>query len=589
MRYSSVLLALGAILSQCRAKDWDSPVYNHFFEFPMPIPPNKEVKFTFTSPATGLPIDYYEVEIKPLTRQQYPELQPTRMVGYDGIVPGPTFQMTQGREAVVRFINHGDRANSVHLHGSFSRSPFDGYADDITEKGQYKDYYYPNRQNARTLWYHDHAVDHTAENVYFGQAGYYILHDQEELSSGLPTGQYDVPISIFARRYNANGSLWDPELNNEVTSVFGDVIEVNGQPWPFFRVEPRKYRFRFLGMGISRSYKLYMTNQATNKAVPFTIVGSDTGQTLSPVVTNNLTMSIAERWEAVIDFTGMNNQNVTIFNERQVGADVDFFGTDRILRFVVGNTVTSTQNNGAIRNPLRTVPFPPNKAITTRHFKFERQGGEWKINGIGWHDIGQRILAAPKRGSIEIWELENGGGGWTHPIHIHLVDFQVISRVNGKRGVLPYEKVALKDVVWLDAGETVRVIARYAPWPGMYMFHCHNLIHEDHEMLAEFNVTQVQGLNLNETNLFIDPLDPRFRAKSFPVDDFQARNGDFSQAAIQQKINFFAGLDAYADVEHVEQVLEAFWDNAGIGSPVAKRDVLNAVNGYWGKAAHNAD
>jgi bilirubin oxidase len=87
----------------------------------------------------------------------------------------------------------------------------------------------------------------------------------------------------------------------------------------------------------------------------------------------------------------------------------------------------------------------------------------------------------------------------------HLVDFQVISRVNGKRGVLPQEKVALKDVVWLDAGETVRVIARYAPWPGLYMFHCHNLIHEDHEMLAAFNVTQVQGLGLNETVSFSHP------------------------------------------------------------------------------------
>jgi bilirubin oxidase len=171
-------------------------------------------------------------------------------------------------------------------------------------------------------------------------------------------------------------------------------------------------------MGISRSYMLYMTNQATGKAVPFTVVGADTGLNLNPVVTNNLTISIAERWEAVIDFTGMNNQNVTMFNERQVGADTDFFGTDRIVRFVVGNTVTSTQNNGPIRNPLRTVPFPPEDAVTTRHFKFERQGGEWKINGIGWHDIGQRILATPKRGSIEIWELENGGGGWTHPIHI---------------------------------------------------------------------------------------------------------------------------------------------------------------------------
>jgi FtsP/CotA-like multicopper oxidase with cupredoxin domain len=84
--------------------------------------------------------------------------------------------------------------------------------------GQYKDYYYPNRQNARTLWYHDHAVDHTAENVFFGQAGFYILHDEEELNKGLPTGDYDIPLGIMARRYNADGSLWDPEKNNELTS-----------------------------------------------------------------------------------------------------------------------------------------------------------------------------------------------------------------------------------------------------------------------------------------------------------------------------------------------------------------------------------
>lgn len=128
--------------------------------------------------------------------------------------------------------------------------------------------------------------------------------------------------------------------------------------------------------------------------------------------------------------------------------------------FVVGNTVTSTQNNGPIKNPLRNIPFPPNQAITDRHFKFERQGGEWKINGVGWHDIAQRILAQPKRGSIEIWEFENGGGGWTHPIHVvrflhhrrrcfanffkHLVDMQIISRANGKRGILPYEAVVEK-------------------------------------------------------------------------------------------------------------------------------------------------
>lgn len=75
-------------------------------------------------------------------------------MGYDGLIPGPTFMQEKGQEAVVRFVNHGDLANSVHLHGSYSRAPFDGYADDTTEVGGYKDYYYPNGQNARTLWYH---------------------------------------------------------------------------------------------------------------------------------------------------------------------------------------------------------------------------------------------------------------------------------------------------------------------------------------------------------------------------------------------------------------------------------------------------
>ena len=103
---------------------------------------------------TGKPVHYYEIEIKPLEQQVYPGLPRTRLVGYDGISPGPTFMMEQGTEAIVRFINHGDRANSVHLHGSYSRAPFDGWAEDTTEVGQYKDYYYPNSQVARTLWYH---------------------------------------------------------------------------------------------------------------------------------------------------------------------------------------------------------------------------------------------------------------------------------------------------------------------------------------------------------------------------------------------------------------------------------------------------
>lgn len=125
------------------------------------------------------------------------------------------------------------------------------------------------------------------------------------------------------------------------------------------------------------------------------------------------------------------------------------------------------------------MPYPPNKAGIDRSFRFERNNGQWQINGVTWSQIDNRIMAKPQRGSIEVWELENRSGGWSHPIHIHLIDFQVIERTGGNnRGVQPYEAVALKDVVWLGPNEKVHVIARYAPWDGVYMFHCHNLIHE---------------------------------------------------------------------------------------------------------------
>lgn len=130
-------VTLSACLAQ--AKDWDSPPYNYLYQFEMPIAPVKKPLFEFTFP-NAPPIDYYEVEIKPFEQQVYPNLGKTRLVGYDGVSPGPTFMVQQGRESVVRFINHSDRENSVHLHGSYSRAPFDGWAEDTSLVGQYKDY-----------------------------------------------------------------------------------------------------------------------------------------------------------------------------------------------------------------------------------------------------------------------------------------------------------------------------------------------------------------------------------------------------------------------------------------------------------------
>ncbi|KAK1574250.1 bilirubin oxidase [Colletotrichum navitas] len=552
LTFRQSLAVVLALVSGTLAKDWESPEYKWLYEFPLPIPPPKTEKFPdqpIMNPVTGKKIRYYEIEIKEFAAQVYPNLGPAKLVGYDGISPGPTFLMERGEEAVVRFTNHANLANSVHLHGSPSRTPWDGWAEDITAPGRYKDYYYPNNQNARTLWYHDHAIDHTAENAYFGQAGAYILHDSNEDTLGLPSGYgvYDTPLILSAKQYNPDGSLYSPA--NEQTSLYGDVIHVNGQPWPYLKVEPRKYRFRLLDASISRTFFLYLEDLQQNR-VRFDVISSDTGLLTGPQSVTELYISMAERYEIVVDFSSFKGQNITMRNTRSFAADIDYLHTDKVMRFIVGDTTVS--DTATVPSALRTVPFPKDKAGIDQHFRFERQGSSWRINGVTFADVNNRVLARPKRGTIEVWELENSSGGWSHPIHIHLVDFRVVKRVNGRSNVVfPYESQGLKDVVWLGPGETVTVEAHYAPWPGVYMFHCHNLIHEDHEMMAAFNVSVLTDLGYDETQ-FADPMETEWQAKT---EDPAA----YAFNAVKSRIEYMAKFQPYNNVEEVESRLDAYW------------------------------
>jgi bilirubin oxidase len=225
-----------------------------------------------------------------------------------------------------------------------------------------------------------------------------------------------------------------------------------------------------LNAAASRTWELYFQTAAGARA-NMKVVGSDCGLLLNPVDTTQLDTSIGERWEVVFDFAPYRNQNVTLKSNADI-ADVDpYLHTDKVMRFVVGDTVSDTSNNGELPAKLRDVDFPPDQKTVAHNFEFERQGGEWVINGVTWADgPTDRVLAKPQRGAVENWILKNGAGGWTHPIHIHLIDFQIVSRRGGTRNkVLPYEAAALKDVVWLNKNEEVNVIARYAPWDGLYM------------------------------------------------------------------------------------------------------------------------
>lgn len=175
---------------------------------------------------------------------------------------------------------------------------------------------------------------------------------------------------------------------------------------------------------------------------------------------------MGERYEIIVDFAGYEGKNITIHNTQGTGANIDYAATNRVMRFVVSNDTTDCTNNDAVPSSLRYIPPPPQTNIT-KNFTFSRIGDEWLVNGVGFADIEHRILTRPTLGADEIWELRHGGGGAPHPIHIHLVDFQVLSRTGGRNEVLPYEAAGMKDVVWLAPGEIVRVVARYAPWKGV--------------------------------------------------------------------------------------------------------------------------
>lgn len=366
---------------------------------------------------------------------------------------------------------------------------------------------------------------------------------------------------LSSKIYNQDGTL--QTTVGEEESVWGDVIHVNGQPWPFLNVEPRKYRFRFLDASVSRSFALYFAKStALDAKLPFQVIGSDAGLLENPVSTNLLYISMAERWEVVFDFSQYAGQSIELKNipkVNDVGVDDDYAATDKVMKFVVSSTpVTDTS---AVPNKLRDVPFPPASSGIDHHFRFHRTNSEWRINGVGFADVANRVLANVPRGKVEIWELENQSGGWSHPIHVHLVDFRVLERTDGnaKRGVEPYEAAGLKDVVWLGRGETVLVEAHYSPWNGVYMFHCHNLIHEDHDMMAAFNVTQLENLGYDEQTDFSDPMDPRWRAKPFTQSDFDNRSGPFTDQAIAARIQEIAEQQPYSEQAQVEAALAKFW------------------------------
>jgi FtsP/CotA-like multicopper oxidase with cupredoxin domain len=442
----------------------------------------------------GVWTDHYSLTMRRGRAELLPGLT-TTVFGYNGIAPGPTIKVRRGRRSIVRFRNHLPAVNplsgqefttSVHLHGSASLPQFDGYASDVTAPGFYKDYHYPNFQPARTLWYHDHGVHHTAQNAYSGLFAQYQMHDRAEMSL-LPQGEFDVPLTVVDVMFRANGKLaYD---DNTHSGLWGDVITVNGRVWPVMKVKRRVYRFRVLNASISRSYRF-----ALDTGDPVTVVATDGGLMPRARQVDQWRHGNAERYEVLIDFRKYRPGQRVVLQNLSNENNRDYDNTDKVMAFDVTDAPFSKRDDTWNRIPDLLVNSDVMRlreadATRVRHLRVQRTLDTWSINGRNWDDVVEsdyNLLAAnPRLGATEIWEVENRSGGWFHPVHIHLIDFKILSR-NG-RPPEDFER-GPKDVMYVGENETVRVLAKFGPHRGRYMVHCHNLPHEDHDMMVQFGV-----------------------------------------------------------------------------------------------------
>jgi len=470
------------------------------FATALPIPPVLEPT---RSDERG---DYYEIEARESAVAILAGKQ-TTIRGYNGIFPGPTIKAMRGRATHIRFTNKLLTPVVTHLHGGHTPSDSDGWPTDVIlparhpvpatsmqtghagDGGQMAgasalryehNYAYPNDRRAATLWYHDHAMGAAGQNVYMGLAGFYLVEDEDERSLSLPRGCYDIPLMLCVRQFNHDGSFqYDPHGH---AGAEGDVVLVNGAPWPVLQVERRSYRFRILNASNATTFTL-----ALSSALPIVQIATDGGLMARPVEVVRIPMAMAERVEVVIDFSAYAaGDSVVLRNTEKQGP------LGEIMRFDITGPAVSDRDQLPHRLSMIET-LRPEAAVRTRTFTFGPRPElkdhfppiYWAINGHRFDP--ERAQAEPRLGDVEIWRFVYEKSPWrqTHPPHIHLVNFQILDR-NGQ-APRDHER-GWKDTLRLDSGDDVRGIMRFDGYRGRYLMHCHNLEHEDYDMMMRFDV-----------------------------------------------------------------------------------------------------
>jgi len=456
----------------------------------------------------------YEMPIGEFFAKVHRDIPATRFWGYGNSMPGLTIEARSGEEILVDWqnrlpskhflpIDHNlmgaekdkpEVRTVVHLHGAKTRPASDGYPEDWYVPGQSKLYHYPNLQEAAMLWYHDHAMGINRLNVYAGMLGTYIIRDSFEDSLNLPKGEFEIPLVLTDRSLREDGQLYYPVSQRLeapwVPEVFGDIVLLNGKVLPYLDVQPRKYRFRLLNASNGRFYYLSLANKQN-----FNHIGSDQGLLPEPVEARQLNISPGERMDFVLDFSEHAGEEIIL-------KDQDL----QVMQFRVSKTRVADPSS--LPKTLRPVPrTDPATAVKTRRLTLEEVDyltGEPDVHllcGKRWHEP---VSENPTLNTTEIWELLNLTDD-THPIHLHLVRFQLLDRRAIKPGAYLYEKklvylgdalppdpheIGWKDTIRATPGACTRIIVNFSGYPGRYVWHCHILEHEDNEMMRPYEVVE---------------------------------------------------------------------------------------------------
>lgn len=476
----------------------------------LPIPPVLRNEGTRPSPKNRkVQLPYYRLEMTELRARLHRDVPPTRQWGYAGSVPGPTIATHSAQGFFIEWVNklptkhflpidhtlHGAEPGKpevrtvAHVHGARVPPESDGYPEAWFATGRSRIAYYPNEQEASTLWYHDHAMGITRLNIFAGLFGMLIIAGDQ--SESLPSGEFDIPLALYDRTLDRDGQLLYPVSETSgapfVSEFYGNAVLCNGKLFPYLDVQPRKYRFRLLNAANTSHFQLTLSGNRS-----FHQIASDLGLLAAPVELSTLVLFPGERAEVVIDFSGREGRTLLLNTASQ-----------EVLQFRVRKQ-QGAADTGALPVTLRSVPRTPEaQSVRERLLTLSEHdtgaGMQMLLNESHWD---MPVTEKPVLDSTEIWSFVNLGGS-AHPMHLHLVRFQVLDRrpfdvtaYNNDKSLVytgpavPPEanELGWKDTVRTDAGMVTRIIVKFEGYVGRYVWHCHTLEHEDNEMMRPYEV-----------------------------------------------------------------------------------------------------